>query len=60
MTSQSSSDGPIVSEVRERARKISERFANDPRKYLEHLKAAQQANPSHLVGQMTVAGNRRN
>ena len=47
-------ENPIIDEVRERAAKISKRYGHDPRKYLKHLKAAQKANASRLVRQMTV------
>jgi hypothetical protein len=47
-------DSPIVKEVRQRAMKISRRFAHDPRKYLEHLKRIQRREKDMVVSQRTV------
>jgi hypothetical protein len=47
-------DSPIVAEVRERRRQLSERFGNDLRAYYEHLREVQTKYQSRIVGQMTV------
>ncbi len=54
MMSASDSDSQLVAEIRERALIISQRFNHDPRKYLDHLKAAQSQHPDRLVSQITV------
>ncbi len=47
-------DSPIVEEVRERRRQLSERFDNDLRKYGEHLREVQEKFQSRVVDQITV------
>ena len=49
-----SADGPIVEEVRERRRQISERYDHDLNKYFEHLREVQQQYRDRLVDQVTV------
>lgn len=48
------SDSPVVEEIRQRGAIISQRFDNDPRKYLSYLKAAQAQHQNRLVSQITV------
>lgn len=48
------SDGPILSEIRERAQDISSRFDNDLDKYVAYLKKKEAEHPQRLVSQLTV------
>lgn len=47
-------DGPIVEEVRERRRQISEQYGHDLDKYLEHVRDVQEQYKDRLVDQITV------
>jgi len=47
-------DSPIVEEVRERRRILSERYGHDLQKYYEHLRELQSQYASRLVNQLTV------
>lgn len=47
-------DSPIVEEVRERRRILSERYGHDLQKYYEHLRELQLQYASRLVNQITV------
>ncbi|MCZ6653867.1 MAG: hypothetical protein O7D91_12675 [Planctomycetota bacterium] len=49
-----SADSPIVEEVRERRRQISELFGNDLDKYCEHLRQLQKQYHDRLVDQCAV------
>jgi hypothetical protein len=50
-----SQESPIVQEVRERRRRISDALGNDPKKYFEFLRHSQQQYRHRLVNQITVA-----
>ncbi len=52
-------DSPIVEEVRERARRISERFGDDLQAYAQHLKEIEEKHRSRVVSQVTVVPARR-
>ena len=47
-------DGPIVEEVRERSRELSERFQDDLRAYAVHLREVEAKNLARVVSQITV------
>lgn len=49
-----SADGPIVAEVRERRRQISEQHDHDLDKYFNHLSEIQERYRDRLVDQITV------
>ena len=49
-----SADSPIVEEVRERRRQISEQFKDDLDKYCEHLRQLQKQYGDRLVDRLTV------
>jgi hypothetical protein len=49
-----SSESPIVDEVRARAASISARYGHDLRKYAEHLAELQRRNPDRVVDQPRV------
>ena len=49
-----SADSPIVEEVRERRRQISEQYDHDLDKYFEHLREIQEQYRDRLVDQITV------
>lgn len=50
----SSTDSPIVQEVRERRHQISERFGHDLQAYYRHLKEIEQKHRNRVVSQITV------
>jgi len=52
-------DGPIVDEVRERARQISERFGHDLKAYARHLREIAEQNRDRVVNQITVVASPR-
>ena len=52
-------DSPIVEEVRERARRISERFGHDLQAYAKHLKTIEEKHRSRVVSQVTVVPARK-
>ena len=54
-----SADSPIVEEVRERARQISERFGDDLQAYARHLKEIEDKHRSRVVSQVTVVPPRK-
>ncbi|MGD0653879.1 MAG: hypothetical protein ABSA16_06005 [Thermoguttaceae bacterium] len=47
-------DSPIVEEVRQRRRILSECYGHDLQKYYEHLREMQSQYASRLVNQITV------
>jgi hypothetical protein len=47
-------DSPIVEEMRERRRILSERYGHNLQKYYEHLQKVQSQYASRLVNQITV------
>ena len=52
-------DSPIVEEVRERARRISQRFGDDLKAYVRHLKEIEEKHRSRVVSQVTVVAARK-
>lgn len=53
-----SADSPIVEEVRERRRQISEQYDHDLDKYLQHVLEIQKQYQNRLVDQITVVRSR--
>lgn len=49
-----SADSPIVEEVRERRRRISEQYAHDLDDYVDHLQEVQEQHRHRLVYQVPV------
>lgn len=47
-------DSPIVEEVRQRRRQLSERFGHDLQAYARHLKEIEEKYSSRVVRQVTV------
>lgn len=47
-------ESPIVAEVRQRARQISERFGHDLQAYYRHLKELEEKYRDRVVSQITV------
>lgn len=47
-------ESPIVREVRERAKRIEERFDNDIHKYCEHLRKEEKKHFDRVVDQIAV------
>lgn len=47
-------ESQIVSEVRERAMQISERFGHDLHQYAKHLREQEKDHPERIVNQVTV------
>lgn len=45
---------PVVEEVRERGRILTERFNNDPQKLFEQLRYLAQKHPEKIVGQLRI------
>ena len=53
-------DSPIVEEVRERRRQISEQYGHDLDKYLQHVRDIQEQYKDRLVDQITVVRSASN